>query len=60
MAKLCVVVRTKEGLLIGPFDNYESADAFANECIFEIDDVYVVGPPRPDQKRRLADPGRPR
>lgn len=43
------VVKTKAGLLLGPFASYEAGDEFAKACIFEIDDVYRVVEPRPDQ-----------
>lgn len=42
------VVRTKDGLLIGPFSSYESAEKFGAESMFEVDDVYRVLEPRPD------------
>lgn len=45
------VVRTTQGLILGPFDTYAAAEDFGRASIFEIDDVYAVIPPRPDQRK---------
>jgi hypothetical protein len=42
------VIRTREGLLIGPFFSYANASEFAGACRFEVDDIYKMVWPRID------------
>lgn len=42
------VIRTRDGLLIGPFFSYETAARWAEACRFEVDDIYKMVWPRED------------
>lgn len=42
------VIRTTEGLLIGPFFSYEVANDFADASRYSIDDIYQIVWPRED------------
>lgn len=49
------VVRTTEGLVLGPFSSYDIAKAWAGQ----VDDIYAVVKPRPDMVPQKGRKDRP-
>lgn len=48
------VVKTQDGIIIGPFRTYERAEKWAKKSVFHVDIILSLIPPRPDMLKSNA------